>query len=100
MIEHLILLNFYTYIDILDFIKLCSINKNLHQYINDESIWKYYSIHKFSKEYWEKASLQPRIPWKKALINIFIFDNKLINIGSSIWKEEDYYLFWKVKNWL
>jgi len=101
MIEYLLLLNFYKYIDILDFNSLCSINRNLYKYyINNESIWKYYSIHKFSQEYWEKASLQPRIPWKDALINIINFENKVIKIGSPLWKEEDYFFFWKVKGWL
>ena len=101
MLEYLLLIDFYKYISLRNFINISSVNRALYtNYANNEYIWEYYARQKFSTDFWQKAMLQPIQTWKFSLVNILQFERKLLTMGNSLWKENDYFKFWRYKNLL
>ena len=97
LIDYIIQLNFYTYIDsIKDYINFISINKNIYENYNYDIVYKCYLERKFSKLFTETASLII-ISYKDCCIRIKYFENMLKESGYQLWDENIYYLFWKCK---
>jgi hypothetical protein len=100
MLEYIVMLNFYTKISVKDFISFSSVNKHLYNnYHNDEVIWKYYCIKKFSNIFWNRAQLHPEFSWKLCLNNILNFEHKIKEMKYPKLNEDFYFGFWDIKGW-
>ena len=99
--ETLIQLNFYNYLCYKDYINLLTTTKNFYynEDYNDDNIYKYYIINKFSNKFAEDA-LPIIYSYYQFLLRIVLFEKTLAKLGYPLWDEDLYYAYWKSKNLL
>lgn len=96
--DYVIQLNFYNYIDCIDYINILLTNKSYYtntSYKND-NIFKHYLVTKFSSKF-TNVSKSIIISYYDCYIRIYIFEKRLRKYGYELWDESVYYVFWKSK---
>ena len=95
--------NLLNYLNLKQTLNLNEICKDLNNIIN-EDYFKLYAMNMFSHEFWVEAGknnpiiIIPLNSWKKEIIRINNFNNRVEKINGIIWSEDDYYKYWKFIN--
>ena len=100
--DNIITLNFYNYCNYINYnnlLKTCKYYYYDNNIINNDNIYKYYIINKFSIEFALCANLFID-SFKDCFIKIINFENKLYSMNLEPWNEELYYIFWKQQKWI
>ena len=68
--------------------------------ILDDKFYKFYAYNMFSINFWNKAVennsyIKPLNSWKKEVLRIKNFNSKIKKLNQEIWREKEYYIYWK-----
>ena len=80
---------------------LLSLDKYYHS-LNTDRYWKRIAYEEYGDVFWTRAKQRPSMAsrplqsWKKELLRIENFQQRLSYFGSPLWKVEDFYFFWKI----
>jgi len=82
-------------------IALLSVDKYYNS-LNTDAYWEYVAQECYGNVFWTRAKQRPSMAsrplqsWKKELLRIEIFQQKVSEFGSPRWKVEDFYIFWEI----
>ena len=96
MINIITQIDFYNYVNDVDYINLLSINKEYYKLLLDDNIYKLILYSKFSKKFIDNAK-EIIISWKDCYLRIKKFEDLIVNYSYDLWCEEEYFAFWKFK---
>lgn len=96
--DYIIQLNYYAYLHYNDYIHLLITNRSYYynKDYNNDLIYKYYLLKKFSNRFVEQASLIV-YSYCNCLSSIIVFEKRLSKLGYPLWSEYVYYAYWKTK---
>ena len=89
-------IDFYNYLNDEDYINLLITNKQYHKLLLDDNIYKLILYSKFSKKFVDNAK-QIISSWKDCYLRIKKFENLILDNSCDLWREEEYFAFWKFK---
>ena len=95
--DNIIVLNFYNYCNYINYTNLLLTCKYYYydkNIINNDNIYKYYLIKKFSINF-ANISRSFIISYYDCFLRIVNFEKIINNLGYETWEEDIYYLFWK-----
>ena len=87
-------IDFYNYINDIDYINLLSTNKDYYKLLLDDNTYRLILYSKFSEKFVDNAK-QIIISWKDCYKKIKRFEYLIIKYSHDLWCEEDYFAFWK-----
>lgn len=90
-----IYLNFYEFINDIDYINLLCTSKEYYKLL-DENMYKAILYNKFSEKFINKAKTII-LSWKDCYLRIKDFEFSVRKYSYDLWKEDEYIAFWKIK---
>ena len=92
----IITLNFYNYLNDIDYLNLLITNKQYY-YLLNEDIYKNIIQKKFSIEFIDKVR-NLIYSWKDCYIRIRRFEQLMLKYNNDLWYEQQYFNYWEVLN--
>lgn len=90
-----IYLNFYEYINDIDYINLLRTSKQYYNLL-DDNMYRAILYNKFSEKFINKAK-SIIISWKDCYLRVKDFEVSVTKYSYDLWKEDEYIAFWKIK---
>lgn len=99
IIDYLVMMNFYNYINYFDYTNLLLTSKKFYKdyiFANNDNIYRYYLIIKFSNNFVDHAK-KFIISYYDCFYRIVNFEKMITNENLELWDEKTYLAFWKIK---